>query len=311
MLNSDPDTADEKTTPAVKPRVLVAGATGYLGRAVLSELKKQGCWIRAIVRSPQQAAELQTQVDEVITARVTSARELTGIADSIDVVFSSVGITRQKDGLSYQDVDYGANHNLLHEAIRAGVPLFIYTSVYNAQALGESAMVHAKERFVRELQAAPIQSCIIRPTGFFSDMEGFMLRSALKNRAIPLFARGQQRLNPISGRDLAQVIVQCIPQAPAEVPVGGPYVYTMRELAELAFQAAGRSPKLLLLPAWCARLLRRLIVFFTPPSVHGPVEFSLLAALHDWEAPAAGSDSIADFFRQRAAQWRQDHAQDS
>ena len=45
-------------------------------------------------------------------------------------VFSSVGITRQKDGLTFKDVDYQGNRNLLEVAKHAGVKKFIYVSVF-------------------------------------------------------------------------------------------------------------------------------------------------------------------------------------
>lgn len=57
---------------------------------------------------------------------VTNPASLTGIADGIDTVFSTIGITRQRDGVGYEEVDYGGNLALLREAERAGVKQFVY-----------------------------------------------------------------------------------------------------------------------------------------------------------------------------------------
>lgn len=86
----------------------------------------------------------------------------------MDAVITTVGITRQKDGLTYMDVDYGANVNLLREAERAGVSRFIYVSVLNGNNMRHLKICNAKERFVDQLSLSDIDSCVIRPNGFFS-----------------------------------------------------------------------------------------------------------------------------------------------
>ncbi|GAB6091673.1 SDR family oxidoreductase [Spirochaeta dissipatitropha] len=294
---------------ATNSKVLVAGATGYLGHAVVQSLKQHGYWVRAIVRTSRQAEEMNERVDEVRIAKVTEPQELLGIADDIDIIFSSIGITRQKDGLTYWDVDYGANKNLLTEALRSGVKKFIYTSVFNADAVLSSKMVYAKELFVKELQVAPIESCVLRPTGFFSDMENYMLETALDNRSIMLIARGRHKLNPISSNDLAEVVTKCIQSSLKEVSVGGPEVYSMFDLAKITYRIVGKKAKLLYVPAWAARIIRKLLVVFTPLSVHGPIEFSLLAGLHDWVAPSTGTENIVEHFEKIAADRIENNAQ--
>ena len=101
-------------------KVLVAGATGYLGQFVVKALKAKGYWIRALGRSAAKLAPVEDYADELFIGEVTDPDSLTGLCDGIDIVFSSVGITRQKDGLTYNDVDYQANRNLLTIAEASG-----------------------------------------------------------------------------------------------------------------------------------------------------------------------------------------------
>jgi uncharacterized protein YbjT (DUF2867 family) len=96
-------------------KVLVAGSTGYLGHYVIKELKKHGYWVRALARNPQKLEGVQEDIDEVFVGEVTQPNTLHGVCDGIDVVFSSVGITRQHDHVTYMDVDYQGNMNLLAE----------------------------------------------------------------------------------------------------------------------------------------------------------------------------------------------------
>ena len=132
-------------------RILVAGATGYLGGFVVREFKARGYFVRAMARSSEKLEHLKRSVDEVVEAEVTQAHTLEDVCDGIDVVFSSIGITKQKDKLTFRDVDYQGNVNLLEAAKRADVRKFIYVSVFNGPNLLHLDIVKAHEDFVDEL----------------------------------------------------------------------------------------------------------------------------------------------------------------
>jgi len=151
-------------------KVLVAGATGYLGQYVVKEFKRQGFWVRALTRNPGKLENLSHYVDEEYTGEVTQPKSLRGICKDIDIVFSSVGITKQKDNLTYMDVDYQANRNLLEEAKIEGVSRFIYVSVFNAEKMKDLKSIQAKIRFTEELKDSVQNYLVVYPNGFFSDM---------------------------------------------------------------------------------------------------------------------------------------------
>lgn len=70
---------------------------------------------------------------EIKKAEVTKPETLKHLFDDVDVVICTVGITRQKDGFTYMEVDYQANANLIDEAKKSGVNRFIYISVLNGE----------------------------------------------------------------------------------------------------------------------------------------------------------------------------------
>ena len=148
-------------------KVLVAGATGYLGSFVVKELKKRNYWVRVLIRKESQKEKFDNiEVDEFVIGEITQPKTIKGITENIDWVFTSIGITRQKDGLTYMNVDYQGNLNLLLEAEKSKVDFFEYVSVFGAEKLPELKIIQAKEKFVDRLKQSSTKSCIIRPTGF-------------------------------------------------------------------------------------------------------------------------------------------------
>ena len=103
-------------------KVLVAGATGYLGGFVVKALKESGYRVRALGRTEAKLTHLADFIDERFVGEVTRPDSLAGICSDIDFVFSSIGITRQRDGVTYEAVDYQGNKNLLDAAERPACP---------------------------------------------------------------------------------------------------------------------------------------------------------------------------------------------
>jgi uncharacterized protein YbjT (DUF2867 family) len=274
-------------------RVLLAGGTGYLGAYVLKELLKQGYPTRAITRNLQKIKSQKANL-EIVEAEVTKKESLKDVCDQIDVVISTVGITRQKDGLTYMDVDYQANLNLLEEAKRAGVQEFVYVSAINGDEHRNLKIFEAKERFVDALKASGLEYVILRPNGFFSDMKDFLAMA--KNGRVYLFGDGKYRLNPIHGADLAEVCVDCIEKTVSEISIGGPELFTQNELAELALKAWGNKVKIVHLPDWIRRVIIFIMRTFTSSKTYGPIEFFLTMMAADAVASEYGQKQLKDFF---------------
>ena len=279
-------------------RVLVAGATGYLGHYLVSVLHERGCWVRALSRSEAKLADSRTAVDDVFIGEVTRPETLHGVADEVEVVISAIGITRQKDGLTYDDVDYRGNLNLLQEAQASGVKKFIYVSVLNVDGIQNLKIVQAKEKFVQALRASGLDYTVIRPNGYFSDMREF-LAMARRGRVM-VFGNGSFHMNPIHGQDVAEVCADAIDGTAQEISFGGPEVYTHRQIAEAAFEAVGRKPQITSVPTFVANMGLWFLRHFTSTTFYGPLEFTLTVLTRDMVAETRGEKRLADFYLQEA-----------
>ncbi|WP_417269659.1 SDR family oxidoreductase [Celeribacter sp.] len=273
-------------------RVLIAGATGYLGRYLCAEYQRRGWYVIALVRNARSASPISA--DQLIEAQATQAATLKGAMTGVDLVISSLGITRQADGLGYWDVDYQANVNLLRAAELSGVARFAYIHVLHAAEMAHVPMVAAKSAFVAELQRSTMASTVIAPTGYFSDMDDF-LNMAQSGRAW-LFGDGSKQINPIHGADLAAATAQAVEDGLDRLDVGGPEIFTQKELAELAFASLGSAPRITFLPDVLRRIALGLLPYVTPRRISGPARFFLSALALDMVGARHGTRHLQTHF---------------
>jgi uncharacterized protein YbjT (DUF2867 family) len=279
-------------------QVLVAGATGYLGRRIVRELKDRGHHVRALARDSARLEPVRDAVDEVLTADATDPLALAGCCDGVDAVISTVGLVGKAGRKTCWDVDYGANRNLLEEAGRAGVGTFVYTSVVRAPALEKLQLVRAKRAFEQDLRSSGMTYAILLPNGYFSDFDEY-LAMARKGR-VYLFGDGSFRINPIDGTDVAAAAADALDGAAGEVELGGPDLLTHEQIAHEAFRAWGTPPRITHIPAWILTSALALMRLLTPLRIHGVIEFPLTVLTHDVISPAAGHRHLAEYYHRAA-----------
>lgn len=276
-------------------RVMVAGATGYLGRHIVRELKGRGHFVRALARDAARLESVRDAVGEVFTADATDQKALAGCCDGMDAVISSVGLVGKAGNKTAWDVDYAANRNLLDEAGRAGVGKFVYTSVVRAPALEKLQLVRAKRAFEAELRGSGLAYTILLPNGYFSDFDAYL--EMARNGRVYLFGDGSFRINPIDGADVATAAVDALDAATNEVELGGPEILTHEEIATAAFRASGTPPRIMHIPTWVITAGLTLLRWVTPLRVHGVIEFPLTVLTHDVLSPAVGRHRLADHYQ--------------
>ena len=283
-------------------RVLVAGATGYLGKFSVQAFKERGYSVRVLTRSKERLSEpgpftapalAQDDMDEVFVGEITKPETLTGLMDGIDLVFSSVGISRQRDMLTFDQVDYQCNQNLIDLAVAAGVKRFVYVSMQGAENIMQLAITQAHEKVVDALKASGMEYRVVRPCGYFSDM-GVLLDMAKKGRAY-LVGPGDNKMSPIHGRDLAHVCVDTAEGDALEVEAGGPDTMTQREAVEMAFDVVGKPPKVTVIPMWLARGLVKFIGLLSK-QFGDLADFIVTAGEIDGVGPSRGKTSLRSYF---------------
>ncbi|MEM1130160.1 MAG: NAD(P)H-binding protein [Pseudomonadota bacterium] len=203
-------------------RVLLAGATGTIGRAVALELIRRGhsvvCPIRA--GSSLELEEAMT-LDCQLTETGSLTRALAG--QRPDTVISCMASRTGAVSDAWR-VEHDAQLNLLNEAASAGAKHFILLSAICVQK-PELAFQKAKAQFEQRLMQSGLDWSIVRPTAFFKSLSGQVNR-VKAGRPYYVFGDGQQTAcKPISDRDLATFIVLCMTDTQKRntlLPIGGP-----------------------------------------------------------------------------------------
>jgi uncharacterized protein YbjT (DUF2867 family) len=199
--------------------------------------------------------------------------------------------------VSYIQVDYQGNKNLLDSALEASARKFIFIHAFNAPLLRFFDGMKAKEKFVDELSNAPITRAVVCPNGFYNDMTEFLKMA--KRGTVYLIGDGHSKINPIHGADLAKVCVDAVAGDQAEIPVGGPITYTYREIAEIAFAALGRPVHIRRVPVWVANLMVSLLRPFSRTYYTLAAGMTTIAQ-NDFVAPPFGTHSLKEYYEQIA-----------
>ena len=281
-----------------RSRVMVAGATGYIGGGVLQILHQQGFWVRALCREKSRLVN-PNWCHEIFMGHATRPETLKGLCEGIDVVFSSIGIRSFKRQPSIWEVDYQANLNILQAAKIAGVKHFIFVSVIRGTQMARwSPIAAAREKVAQAVKESGMDYTIFAPTGFFNDMAEFF-KAAQHKGVICLFGDGSGRINPLSALDFGEEVVKAIlsPELRNKVKtVGGCETFTHRQIAELAFQVLGQETDIKTIPAGIVWLIASLLRPFNYNAYALFKFFEFMARTPELTGEAIGRRRLSDFF---------------
>ena len=322
---------DFRRRPPQQVRVVVFGATGYIGRFVVQELVTRGYEVIAFSRErsgiggrdgrEQVIADLAGA--EVRFGDVTDPASIAANAfdQRADVVVSCLA-SRNGGRRDSWAIDHDATLNTFREGKRAGASHFVLLSAICVQKpLLE--FQKAKLAFEAVLQQDPAMTySIVRPTAFFKSLAG-QVESCRKGGPYVMFGNGELASGkPISEADLARFMADCLSDEDKInriLPIGGPgAALSARQQADLLFQALNRKPRLLSVPIALMdgpiALLNGLSRLF--PGLQDTAEFGRIGRYYAsesmlvWDAaqerydaeatPSYGTDTLEQFFQRVA-----------
>lgn len=229
-------------------KVAVAGAFGHLGSDIVRSALKKGHEVIGFGRVVRPIPECEGMY-QAIQADAQNPESLVGILEGIDIVISTVGLTKASAEVSSYDVDYMGNMNILNAARHAGVKHFAYISVLKADGNPSVPMLDAKVKFENQLKHSSMKWVIFRPSGYFYDIAKVFMPMIEKGK-VTLLGNKTVHCNVVDTPDFADFIVEHMCDENAAYNVGGKEIWSYEELARMFFAAAGKEPQISHAPVW-------------------------------------------------------------
>lgn len=229
-------------------KVLLTGATGFVGFHTLKALLRAGHSVRAVVPDGLEGLDLQGEHEqvEIVHADLAQGESLEGLAEGCYAVIHAKGIVtdHHRPGEAFENLHVEATRNLITQALEDGVERIVYLSMMGADEHSPAAYLRAKHRAECLVKSCEIPYTIFRPSVIFGPRDGFINHIArLFNpywRVILLPGGGRIHLQPVSMQDVTEGLVKAVSlsrTASRTYDVGGPERYTLRQLLDLISQA--------------------------------------------------------------------------
>lgn len=262
--------------------VTVFGGSGFVGAHVVRALAKRGWRVRVAVRRPALAGNLRPMgaVGQIQLLRcdVRSAAAVEAALEGATAVVNLVGVLHQTPGGSFQAMHVEASRTIAEAAAARGIRDLVQVSAVGADPDSRSKYARTKGDAEAAVRRAVPTSVVVRPSIVFGPEDDFFNRFAALAGiapALPLPGGGKTRFQPVFVGDVAEAVARTLGSASARgqtFELGGPAVYTFRELMQIVMRETGRRRPLIPLPWSVAGLIglvgdlqSAILPFIAPP----------------------------------------------
>jgi uncharacterized protein YbjT (DUF2867 family) len=264
-------------------RTAVLGGSGFVGRYVVQRLAERGDVVPVGCRRAENAKFLMTfgQVGQiaVLNIAIDDAELLPAFVAGNDAVVNCVGILAESGRQTFERVHHQGPARLARLAREAGVERLIHISAIGADPRSTSAYARTKAGGEAAVRDAFPTATILRPSLVFGPEDQFFNRFAaiaMISPLLPLIGGGRTRFQPVYVGDVADAVIRCLDDpatAGRTYELGGPRVYSFRELLELLLDEIRRKRVLVEVPFGLAELQARLMsILPNPPLTPDQVE---------------------------------------
>jgi uncharacterized protein YbjT (DUF2867 family) len=268
-------------------QVTVFGGSGLIGRAIVRALAQQGLQVHVACRRPELAEVTKTAGDVgqivLMRANLRMPQSIVAAIAGSQAVVNATGIPFQKGRQKYQSVHVAGARALADAATAAGVRRLIHISGIGADnRSSRNAFVKSKVEGESAVVAGFPAATILRPSVVFGPDDKFFNRlaqAAVKAPFMPLVGRGTARVQPVYDADVGRAVVAVL-ERPATTfgvfELGGPRIYTYREIAALILREIGRTKPIVSVPAGLLKLAAFFAEFLpVPPITRDQVELMI------------------------------------
>jgi nucleoside-diphosphate-sugar epimerase len=239
-------------------RVLVTGATGFLGSHIAETLVQHGFKVRCTLRPSSSLKWLQNLDIEKVNVNFNDEASLQTACQNVDIVIHNAGITRAKSDAEFFEVNTEATERLSKAAIKAKVSRFIFISSLEARgpdgfttaisSYGESKL--EAERRLTSLQNG-LEIILLRPAGVYGPRDTDLLTLfQLANYGVLTIPATNSQLQPVHGRDVAEAVLASIQGKahPGPFEIAEANTYSWQDMASMLEVAMNKKLSIIKIP---------------------------------------------------------------
>lgn len=244
-------------------KVLVTGATGFVGTHLVNRLLHRGHSVTVLARDPRKTRNRYNRPVETAAGDVLDRESVAAAAAGHEAAVHLVGIINEKGAQTFDRMHREATENVVAAAKASGVLRYLHMSAMGSSDDSPSEYGRSKAAGEKAVRASGLDWTIFRPSIVFGQGDGFVSLLAPIVRSnpgfIPVIGPGTTRFQPVSIEDVSRVFADAL-EKPETVghsyEVGGPDVFTLNDIYREIAAAVGKPGKPLLhLPLWYGRVL--------------------------------------------------------
>lgn len=273
--------------------ILLTGATGTVGSAVLRRLTAAGMPVRCLVRDPKRLGPERVRV-QIALGDLANPASFRNALRGVDTVIHLAASIRDQPRGSIEELNAMATLRLVRGAEKAGAKRFVFASALNASLQSPTRFFRAKALARRAVEASSLETTVFSPSIVYTPGDPWLtiLDRFSHLPVMPIAGDGETRFQPIWAEDVADCVMAALalPPGPADrdrpargagggdgpahraFDLAGPETLSYDEIAELALRPTGRRRPLLHIPMPAVRAGLRGLERIAGPAVFATSE---------------------------------------
>jgi NADH dehydrogenase len=244
--------------------ILLTGATGTVGSALLRRLTADGQPVRALVRDQRRLGEQRVRV-QIALGDLSDPPSFRNALRGVQTVVHLAASIRDQPRGSIEELNAVATLRLVRAAERAGVERFIFFSAMNAHHHSRTRFFRAKALAEEAVEESPLSSVIFRPSIIYTPGDPWLTLLDRLSRlpAMPISGSGKAVYQPVWAEDVAEAVLNALPLEASTYELAGPEVLSYDDIVKTVLRAAHRRRRLVHVPLPVVRASLKLLRFAT------------------------------------------------
>jgi len=251
--------------------ILLTGATGTVGRALLRRLTASGTPVRCLVRDPGRLGADRVRV-QIVLGDLADPASFRNALRGVDTVVHLAASIRDQPRGSLEELNAVATLRLTRAAERSGARRFVFFSAIGASLQSPTRFFRAKALACRAVERSDLETTIVSPSIVYTPGDPWLtlLQRLSYLPAMPIAGSGRALSQPIWADDAADCVMAALErdggQRRRRLDLAGPETLSYNEMVRLALRPLGRERPLLHLPHPVVKRTLRLLERLTGPA---------------------------------------------